>query len=157
VDARPGQHRGDDPVVLVGLVFETAIGLRRAATSRVEQDHGLPAQSFDVLVRLARAPGQRLRMIDLAAEASLSPSGLTRSVDRLEAAGLVERESCREDRRGAFAVLTLQGRDQMAEVLRSHREQVERVLEAAMTLDERRQLAALLERLRDSVSPETGR
>ena len=62
-----------------------------------------------MLIRLARTPGNRLRMSDLAAQTSLTPSGLTRSVDRLEDTGLVARRVCPEDRRGSFAALTLNG------------------------------------------------
>ena len=45
-------------------------------------------------------------MSELAAQTSLTPSGLTRSVDRLQEQGLVARRVCPEDRRGSFAVLT---------------------------------------------------
>ena len=44
-------------------------------------------QSFDMLIRLARSDGHQLRMSELAVQASLTPSGLTRAVDRLPAAG----------------------------------------------------------------------
>ena len=50
---------------------------------------------FDVLIRLARSPGQQLRMTDLATQTALSTSGITRVVDRLEKRGLVRRESAR--------------------------------------------------------------
>lgn len=65
---------------------------------------------YDVLWGLERAEGQRLRMHELAEKTVISRSNLTRLVDRLEAAGLVTREPAPEDRRGAFAVLTAQGK-----------------------------------------------
>jgi DNA-binding MarR family transcriptional regulator len=65
-----------------------------------------PLTWYDVLVELAEAPAHRLRLHDLADRVVLSRSGLTRLVDRLEAAGLVRREAVAGDRRGAFAVLT---------------------------------------------------
>ena len=77
---------------------------------RLEAERSLSSQSFDVLIRLARTPGSELRMSELAAQTSLTPSGLTRSVDRLQEQGLVARRVCPEDRRGAFAVLTPAGR-----------------------------------------------
>ena len=58
---------------------------------RLEAESGLSMQWFEVLIRLARSPGQRLRMTDLAAQTILTPSGLTRAVDRLVDAGLVAR------------------------------------------------------------------
>ena len=69
----------------------------------------LPLEWYDVLLSLDKAPDQRLRMSELAAAVLLSRSGLTRLVDRLEAAGLLRREHCRTDRRGSFAVLTEAG------------------------------------------------
>jgi DNA-binding MarR family transcriptional regulator len=72
---------------------------------------GLPALGwYDVLWGLERAPQQRLRMSELASKVVLSRSNLTRLVDRLEHAGLVERERSEEDRRGAYAVLTESGK-----------------------------------------------
>ena len=90
----------------MGLFVETYAGLASTTGPRLEADHGLSAQWFEVLLRLARTPGHRLRMSDLAAQTTLSASGLTRVVDRLEAAGLVTRAACPSDRRGSFAVLT---------------------------------------------------
>lgn len=65
---------------------------------------------YDVLWGLERAEGQRLRMHELADKTVITRSNLTRLVDRLEAAGLVTRERAPEDRRGAFAVLTADGK-----------------------------------------------
>jgi|SRR5579863_10154215 len=69
----------------------------------------VPLSWYDVLFALYEAPGQRLRMNELASAIVLSRSGLTRLVDRLEAEGLLSRERCGTDRRGAFAVLTDKG------------------------------------------------
>jgi DNA-binding MarR family transcriptional regulator len=70
----------------------------------------IPLTWYDVLVALSEAPGERARMHELADRVVLSRSGLTRLVDRLEAAGLVRREASTTDRRGAFAVLTEDGK-----------------------------------------------
>ena len=70
----------------------------------------VPLTWYDVLVALWEAPDHRLRLHELAREVVLSRSGLTRLVDRLEAAGLLRREACPDDRRGAYAVLTHEGR-----------------------------------------------
>src|SRR3712207_2451026 len=64
---------------------------------------------YDVLIELAEAPEKRLRLHELARAVVLSRSGLTRLVDRIEAAGLLRREPCADDRRGAYAVLTPAG------------------------------------------------
>ncbi|MCC7019606.1 MAG: MarR family transcriptional regulator [Ardenticatenales bacterium] len=63
----------------------------------------------DVLLALRDAPDHRRRMHELADHVVLSRSGLTRLVDRLEAEGLLRRERCPNDRRGAYAALTEAG------------------------------------------------
>jgi len=70
----------------------------------------LPLRSYDVIIELVEAADGRLRMRDLARSVVLSRSGLTRLVDRLEAEGLLRREACATDRRGAYALLTTAGR-----------------------------------------------
>ena len=67
-----------------------------------------PLGWYDVLWALYRAPEQKLRMQE-SPRRWCSGSGLVRLVDRVEAAGLVERERCLTDRRGAYAVLTPDG------------------------------------------------
>lgn len=69
----------------------------------------LSMEVYDVLLALKRAPGRRLRLSDLAERVVLSRSGLTRLVDRVEAAGLLRRAPSPEDRRGSYAVLTPAG------------------------------------------------
>src|ERR1700682_4054132 len=72
---------------------------------------GLPTMAwYDVLWALERAGDRRLRMRELAELTVISRSNLTRLVDRLESAGLVERERAPGDGRGAFAVISAQGR-----------------------------------------------
>lgn len=69
----------------------------------------LPVDWYDALLALEDAPGQKLKMSELADQVLLSKSGLTRLVDRLEARGYIRREGCRSDRRVAYAVLTPEG------------------------------------------------
>lgn len=80
---------------------------------RVEQDlkqAGLPPfEWYDVLLALKQAPSQRLRLSELAEALLVNRTNVTRLVDRLEKANLLQREACKDDRRGAFAVLTKAG------------------------------------------------
>src|SRR3954451_19386664 len=82
----------DDRLTLAGLFFESQAGLAATLERRLETECGLTNQWFEVLLRLARSPEGRLRMSDLTAQVTLTPSGLTRAVDRLEAARLVAPE-----------------------------------------------------------------
>jgi hypothetical protein len=77
--------------------------LTKALDAELEAAHGLPLSSYEVLLHLADADGQRMRMSDLADMVILSRSGLTRLVDRLEREGLIARESCPSDARGSYA------------------------------------------------------
>ena len=72
---------------------------------------GLPLCWYEVLLYLSESPQGRLRMHELADSMLLSRSAATRFVDRMEAAGLVERIVCAEDRRGLELAMTAQGHD----------------------------------------------
>ncbi|MGI8976539.1 MAG: MarR family winged helix-turn-helix transcriptional regulator [Thermomicrobiales bacterium] len=89
-----------------------------AAVGHIERDlsaQGLiPLTWYDVLFALSETPDQKVRLSELAERVLLSRSGLTRLVTRLETAGLLCREACPTDGRGAYAVLTPEG----AEMLR---------------------------------------
>jgi DNA-binding MarR family transcriptional regulator len=80
---------------------------------RIEADlqaEGLPSLGwYDVLWALYRSPGRRLRIHELADEVVLSRTGMSRLVDRIEAAGMLRREPVPDDRRGAYAVVTEEG------------------------------------------------
>jgi DNA-binding MarR family transcriptional regulator len=94
--------------------------LAKRLDAELEREHGLPMTSYEVLHRLQEAPGGRMRMCDLAEQAQLSRSGLTRLVDRLERDGLLERCSCDHDARGAYACLTTIGRERLQEARGTH-------------------------------------
>ncbi len=89
-----------------------------ALIGRIERDMAaarvIPLTWYDVLIELYEAPERRLRLHELADAVVLSRSGLTRLIDRLEAAGLLRREAATTDRRGAYAVLTDDGIAAMA-------------------------------------------
>jgi DNA-binding MarR family transcriptional regulator len=97
----------------------------RRLGSELESETGMSISDYDVLVTLARA-GRTLRMSDLADRVVLSRSGMTRRVDRLEAAGLVERRECQTDRRGAFAHLTDDGLQRLRQVSPVHLRGIQR-------------------------------
>ena len=87
--------------------------LARRLVAELDQAHGLPMTSYEVLHHLDEALGGRMRMRDLAEHAQLSRSGLTRLVDRLEREELLERCSCEQDARGSYACLTERGRERL--------------------------------------------
>jgi len=99
-------------------VWFTLMRAQAAVSDALEADlqasRGLPLSWYQVLIGIAQDDPARMRMQDLATFAVLSKSGLSRLIDRMEAAGLVRRESCASDRRGTFATLTEEGRRALA-------------------------------------------
>jgi DNA-binding MarR family transcriptional regulator len=149
----PGQPLDDTRLASAGLFFEAYAGLSGALERRLAEECDLPAQWFEVLLRLARSPDHRLRMCDLAAQVALSPSGLTRAVDRLEDAGLVTRQQCPDDRRVAYASLTAAGLARIETAVPAHLAHLDEYFTGVLTDDELAQLTATMRKLRDHVNP----
>jgi MarR family 2-MHQ and catechol resistance regulon transcriptional repressor len=141
----------DDPrITAFGLLHEAHRAVMGAVSSDLARFTDVPTAEFEVLIRLSRSPGERLRLTELARQVRLSTSGLSRLVDRVEAAGLVRREACPSDRRGAFAVLTEKGEAVLTEALPPHLESLGRHMMTPLGPDDLATLEGLLRRLRDS-------
>lgn len=84
--------------------------LIRELDDELRERHSLALGDYDVLVNLANAPGQRRSMCALAGAVLLTPSGLSRRIDRLEAAGFVARKRAANDARMIEACLTSSGK-----------------------------------------------
>ncbi|MGH2449097.1 MAG: MarR family winged helix-turn-helix transcriptional regulator [Chloroflexota bacterium] len=91
----------------------------------LERERALPLTWYDVLLQLRGAPNHRMRLQDLGAKLVISKSGLTRRIDRMEAAGFVERRECAEDARGCFAELTVDGEEALRAAGPVHLEGIE--------------------------------
>jgi DNA-binding MarR family transcriptional regulator len=118
--------------------------------------HAFTIGDYDVLVHLARAPQQRRRMCDLAEAVLLSPSGLSRRVERLERAGLVERRRAESDARSIEAGLTAEGKSLFQQLNRTHLAGVKERFVNLFTEAELEQLAELLGRLLPAPGPDEG-
>jgi DNA-binding MarR family transcriptional regulator len=121
--------------------------LSKAPDAELEAEHGLPLSSYEVLMYLSDADQQRMRMCDLASSVILSRSGLTRLVDRLERDGLLTRESCASDARGAFAKLTPAGRERLQAARATHLAGVRALFLDHFSPQELAQLAGFWERV----------
>ncbi|MTV24277.1 MarR family transcriptional regulator [Nitriliruptoraceae bacterium ZYF776] len=115
----------------------------------LKDDEGLPLTWYDVLVQLSEAPERRLRMQELANRVLLSKSGLTRLIDRMEQAGLVDRTPCDDDRRGTWATMTDAGFARIAATAPTHLRGVREHFADVVSEDEAVVLAAALERIAD--------
>jgi DNA-binding MarR family transcriptional regulator len=121
--------------------------LIRQLDADLSAHNGLPLRSYEVLLLLEGAPEGRLRMSDLSRSVLLSPSGVTRLVDRLEREGLVARQRCPEDGRGYNAVLTPAGRARMQQARTTHLAGVRRLFLDKLSDDDLAQMARYWDRL----------
>jgi DNA-binding MarR family transcriptional regulator len=87
--------------------------------AQLRRDHGLTIARYDVLAHLESAGG-RLGLTELAGAIVLSPSGLSKLLDRMAAAGLVRRQPDPDDARSSFAQITPSGRSLVRDARRSH-------------------------------------
>jgi DNA-binding MarR family transcriptional regulator len=113
---------------------------------------GLPSLDwYDLLWVLERAEHGRLRMADLAEQAVVSRSNVTRLADRLEKAGLVQRMNCPLDGRSTFCVITDKGRALRARMWAVYHRQIDVLFGQHLSAREAKELAAMLERIISSL------
>ena len=165
---RPGQTGGTpasaerwlDPAEMAAwLAFlEVSHLLDRKIEQQLKRDAGLSHAQYEILSRLAAAPGGQLRMSELAEVIIVSRSGLTYQITQLEKAGLVRREKCQSDERGVLAILTSAGRTALARAAPGHLRVVRAYLIDALTPAERDTLtdALTVARTRLRPSPTSG-
>ena len=96
------------------------LAVPRAFDADLVRAQGMSMTEYSVLMFLSEAVDRKLRMSELAAVCTLSISGMTRVVDRLQGQGLVRREPCPADRRGWNAVLTDAGLDRLRQAWPTH-------------------------------------
>ena len=121
--------------------------LRRELEAETLTPRGLTLNDFETLLHLSKADGQRLRRTDLVERLMLTPSGVTRLLDGLQEAGLVEDVHCNDDARVTWARLTQDGVEIVACVGASHTERLRSLFRGTLAEDEVAQLAELLGRL----------
>lgn len=128
--------------------------LRRELDSQLTANYRLTISEFEVLLLLARAEDRAMRRIDLATEVRLSPSGITRMLDRLESAGVVEKRACEEDARVSYAALTDEGMTVIQQAMPEHYDVLDELMKLRLSEAEVEQLSDLLERLAGGVGEE---
>jgi DNA-binding MarR family transcriptional regulator len=109
--------------------------------------HGMTTRDYEALLYLSQAPDRRLPMSALAERTMLTRSGITRLVDGLVAAGLIERVSCPSDARVSYAQLTYEGYEKLRQAGCTHVASIRRLFLEHFAPEEIDQLASLLGRL----------
>jgi DNA-binding MarR family transcriptional regulator len=117
--------------------------------------HGMTEGEYGVLVFLSEADDHQLRMCDLATSLHLSPSGLTRRLDRLVREGMVARQPAADDRRVSMAVLTDKGFARLEEAAPDHVRSVRTHMLDHLSRTQLRQLASIMATLRRQSSATT--
>ncbi|MGH3037006.1 MAG: MarR family winged helix-turn-helix transcriptional regulator [Gaiellaceae bacterium] len=119
----------------------------RRLSSNLQAAHGLALNDYEALDLLARADGRRLKRVELAHRLALTPSGVTRLLEGLEAAGLVARASCPADRRVTYAELTDEGAARLEAASCAHVASIRALLAEHLSDEEVDELAELLGKL----------
>ncbi len=110
----------DERIRTFGLLLEAHTRLTQLLDAELQRSDGVSLQTFEVLLRISRAPDGVITMTDLAGQVALSTGGVTRLADRLSDIGLVERRSCPEDRRRVHLALTPRGVEVLSRAIVSH-------------------------------------
>jgi DNA-binding MarR family transcriptional regulator len=127
---------------------ETAEALRAELASRLQGDAALSPSDYTVLLDLSEAPGQRMRSSELAADIGWERSRLSHHLGRMERRGLIRREECATDSRGAEVVLTAAGAQAFRGATVPHLRAVRELFVDALTSDQLSAAGEIAARLR---------
>lgn len=109
-----------------GLLIKAATGLEQRIDSGLRQECGISHTMFEVLIRLCRTPDEEVSQRALADDLTLTSSGITRLIDRMEEAELVRRVPAPGDRRSVLVEATDHGRAVFVQAAAVHGRVVER-------------------------------
>jgi DNA-binding MarR family transcriptional regulator len=132
----------------------------RLLSAELQEEHGLTLNDYEALLVLSRAEDGRMKRVDLARNLMLTPSGITRLLQGLEDAGLVERAACASDLRVTYAQLTDAGREKLESASGGHIGAVRALFDEHLARDEIDAIAEILGKLPgvadgdDSCSPD---
>ena len=121
--------------------------LRARLHRELQATSGLSLADYDVLVHLTDVPGGRLRSYELGEGLQWEKSRLSKQVDRMTRRGLVAKEDCPEDRRGAYVTLTPAGRRAIEDAAPAHVAEVRRLVFEPLTPTQVRSLGAMTQSL----------
>jgi DNA-binding MarR family transcriptional regulator len=119
----------------------------RLLSAELQEAHGLTINDFEALLVLSKAEGARMKRIELARSLMLTPSGITRLLQGLEDAGLIERASCATDLRVSYAHLTDAGRDKLEAASTAHIASIRALFEEHFAANELDAIAEILGKL----------
>jgi DNA-binding MarR family transcriptional regulator len=127
--------------------LQTHAAITKALDADLMANVGIPLSAFEVLFGVAQSDQGYLRMSEVAEQAMLSPSRVSRLVTELERRGLLERKSCLSDSRVVYAAITDDGRELLAKMQELHFEGIERRFFSALSDEQVDQLGELWPRI----------
>ncbi len=114
------EHAVEPAVRAWTRLLRAYVSTTRLLSAELQEEHGLTINDYEALLVLSRADGGRLKRVELARSLMLTPSGITRLLQGLEDAGLVERATCASDLRVTYAQLTDGGREKLETAASGH-------------------------------------
>jgi DNA-binding MarR family transcriptional regulator len=118
--------------------------------AQMRRDHGLTMARYDVLAHLNMAGGQ-LGLSELASSIVLSPSGLSKLLDRMEDSGMVQRDPDPRDARSTFATITPKGRALVTKARASHHRFLQQAFGNALNRRDADDLARIMGNIHDAI------
>jgi DNA-binding MarR family transcriptional regulator len=133
-----------------GTLTRTHAAIAERLQAALAQGDFPPLPWYEVLATLSDVPDRRLKMGDLAERLVITRGGLTKLVDRLVKAGLLERAFCETDRRVSYATLTPAGSELLEEMRPVVIAELKVAFAAKLSVAEANELRETLERVRES-------
>ena len=138
-----------------GLLRMTA-QLNARANRQLQEEYGISLADYEVLVALSEAPEGRLRVFEVADALAWEQSRVSHQLARMQRRGLITREGCATDARGAFAVLTAAGRAAIERAAPAHVEQVRQLVFDELSHEQVSALTEITTRVLDRLAATAG-
>jgi DNA-binding MarR family transcriptional regulator len=138
-----------------GLVRMTS-QLNARGNRQLQDEYGISLADYEVLVVLSEAPEGRLRVFEVAAALAWEQSRVSHQLARMQRRGLIAREDCASDARGALAVLTEAGRATIERAAPAHVETVRQLVFDGLTHDQLTALTEITTRVLDRLAATAG-
>jgi DNA-binding MarR family transcriptional regulator len=130
--------------------------LNARANRLLQEEYGISLADYEVLVALSEAPEGRLRVFEVADALAWEQSRVSHQLARMQRRGLITREGCATDARGAFAVLTTVGRGAIERAAPAHVEQVRQLVFDELSHEQVSALTEITTRVLDRLAATPG-
>jgi DNA-binding MarR family transcriptional regulator len=130
--------------------------LNARANRLLQEEYGISLADYEVLVALSEAPKGRLRVFEVADALAWEQSRVSHQLARMQRRGLITREGCATDARGAFAVLTTVGRATIERAAPAHVEQVRQLVFDELSHEQVSALTEITTRVLDRLAATAG-